>query len=410
MRRFAVLLIALQLSLLSCASASDRIRTLLIGQVVPETCPLQLWFDSEPLVDYTMVPTKVYWSMGYDDAKRFIKIYFPRNRAQTEAYDFFMFVNPYFEPFTPNQVENMRSAIVEGGSGAFQTLGGITINWADLNTPWLQSTLAPIFPNDPDAALVWEQNKVGNLPYKVILEEDESLAPVLKAFKPLGIEETPGYWTIVLMVPQEGATVWARAVGAYPGVLDGDPPWLLSWRFGEGMTWSVADDLDCPWWWGIFQPSEQRYGLDILMNIILHSLDRPLPKDVVLVNAVRQSFMSYIDAASRLTSVLDFVEKFGANTNRLMDDREKIDLTLQAAKESYMDGFYEEALVGSRDAIDSLLGLEEDAIDLKRQALAWVYVIEWTSVTGTGMLVGVAVYLLMVRRRLYRQVGVTRLA
>jgi hypothetical protein len=405
-----VLLIALQLSLLSCAFASDQIRTLLIGQVVPETCPLQLWFDSEPLVDYTMVPTKVFFSMSYDDAKRFVKIYFPRNRAQIEDYGFFMFVNPYFEPFTPSQVENMRSAIVEGGSGALQTLGGITINWADLNTPWLQSTLAPIFPNDPDAALVWEQNKQGNLPYKVILEEDESLAPLLKAFKPLGIEETPGYWTIVLMLPQEGATVWARAVGAYPGVLDGYPPWLLSWRYGEGMTWSVADDLDCPWWWGIFQPSEQRYGLDILMNIILHSLDMPLPEDVVLVNAVRQSFMSYIDAASRLTSVLDFVEKFGANTNRLMDDREKIDLTLQAAKESYMDGFYEEALVGSRDAIDSLLGLEEDAIDLKRQALAWVYVIEWTSVTGTGMLVGVAVYLLMVRRRLYRQVGVTRLA
>ena len=388
--------------------ASDRINMLFIGQVVPETCPLQIWFDSEPAATYTMVPTKVHYRMSYEDARRFIKIYFPRNRAQAWDYDFFMFVNPYFEPFTPVQVDNMRSAIVEGGSGAFQTLGGITINWADLNVPWLQSTLASVFPNDPEAAGTWEGNKQGNLPYKVVLEKDENLAPVLKAFLPVGIEEVPGYWTIVLIIPQEGATVWARAVGAYPGVSGAPHPWLLSWEYGEGMTWSVADDLDCPWWCGIYQPSEQRYGLDVLMNIAYHSLGRPLPGDVVLVNAVRTSFRSYQEMASRFNSVLNFVEKFGANTARLFDARERVDLDLESAMDMYLEGWYQDALDASESASDDLLALEDDAIELKREALLWVYIIEWATVLGTSMVVGVVVYMLMVRRRLYRQVGITR--
>lgn len=404
------LLLALLTTLLMITPvmATERMNMLLMGQVVPETCPLQVWFNSEPMVEFTMVPTKVHLRMSFDDARRFIKIYFPRNRDQTEEYDFFMFINPYFEPFTGSQIENMRATIVEGGRGAFQTLGGITINWAELNTPWLESTLAPIFPNDPDAAGVWEGNKLGNLPYKVIVERDETLPPVLKAFLPLGIEEVPGYWTIVYIAAQEGSTVWARAVGAYPMIAGGPHPWLLSWRFGKGMTWSVADDLDVPWWCGIYLPSEQRYGLDILMNIVLHSLGKPLPENIVLVNAVRQSFQLYQEMGSRLGSVLDFVEKFGANTARLFDDRERVDLDLESAMEMYLEGRYQDALDASESAIEDLLSLEDDAIELKREALMWVYIIEWATVLGTSMVVGVAVYMLMIRRRLYRQVGLTR--
>ncbi len=401
-------LILVAIFILAPVSANERINMLLIGQVVPETCPLQGWFDSEPAVTYTMVPTKIHYSMDHEDARRFIKIYFPRNREQAWDYDFFMFINPYFEPFTSVQVSNLRSAVVEGGSGAFQTLGGITIDWTNLNTPWLQSTLAEIFPNDPSAAGTWAGSKEGNLPYKVILEKEKSLPPVLKAFLPVGIEEVPGYWTIVLILPQEGATVWARAVGAYPGVTGAPHPWLLSWRYGEGMTWSVADDLDCPWWWGVYKPSEQEYGLDILMNIAYHSLDRPLIDEVVLVNSVRRSFRRYQQRDSGLTSILAFVENFGASTEGILEAREKLDQDLGNAMDLYLDGRYQEALEASHDAIDGLVSLEEDSIELKNEALMWVHIIEWATVTGTGMVVGVAVYLLMIQRRLFRQVGLTR--
>jgi len=53
---------------------------------------------------------------------------------------------------------------------------------------------------------------------------------------------------------------------------------------------------------------------------------------------------------------------------------------------------------------------EKDAIDLKNMALLWVYVIEWSIVTATALIAGFVLWSLMVRRKLYQEVGATRLA
>jgi hypothetical protein len=53
--------------------------------------------------------------------------------------------------------------------------------------------------------------------------------------------------------------------------------------------------------------------------------------------------------------------------------------------------------------------ISNEAIRLKDQALLWVYVIEWLSVTGMGLLSGLVAWTLMIRRKLYRQVEATRL-
>jgi hypothetical protein len=46
---------------------------------------------------------------------------------------------------------------------------------------------------------------------------------------------------------------------------------------------------------------------------------------------------------------------------------------------------------------------------MKDRALAWVYVTEWLAITGTTMICGYVLWAIMVRRRLYRAVRVTRL-
>jgi len=401
--------LVLVLLLTSPVFCLDRINFLFIGQVVPETCPLPFWFESEPSATYTLVPTKVHWRMRYEEAQRQVRLYFPRTRAATWKYDFFMFINPYFEPFTPSQIDYMYSAIVERGSGGFQTLGGITIDSAEPNFAWLQSALAPIFPNDPTAIELWRQETQGRAPYRVILERKKDLAPVLTPFLEVGIERVPGYWYIVPMAPQEGATVWARAVGAFPKISGPPLPWLLSWRAGSGMTWSVADDLDCPWWSGIYQPSEQKYGLDILMNIVLYSLDRPLPQDIILVNALRQAFRAYSERTSTINAFIDFVEKFGANSNRITADKQAVDAIIREAMELYVEGRYDEAKDLAEKAHAALGEFERRTIRLKDEALMWVYVTEWAAVTGTGFLAGYVLHALMLRRRLYRQVQGTRL-
>ncbi len=396
-------------ALLQSCTGAERIRVLLVGQVTPEHCPAPIWFDYEPMVAYSLVPTKYYQVMSFAEAQRFVRIYLPRNRDEMAAQDFFMFINPYFEPLTPAQIDNMRFAMVEQGSGAFQTLGGITIDWTNVNWPWIQSALAPIFPNDPDAYPVWEQHKsTGNQPYKVIVNRDPKLPLVLQMFIPLGIEQVPGWWTIVLIVPQEGATVWARARGAYPAYSTEPPAWMVSWKYEKATTWSVADDLDCPWWGDTYYPSQQKYGLDILMNVVLHSLGRSLPQDIVMVNAIRQDFERYSKRTSTISSFLDFVESFGADLRRANERKAEIDAMMDHAKNLYLDGLYADALDQSEAAHGALGEMETMAMKLKDEALMWVYIIEWTAVAGTCMITGYLLYALMIRRRLYREVTVTR--
>lgn len=45
---------------------------------------------------------------------------------------------------------------------------------------------------------------------------------------------------------------------------------------------------------------------------------------------------------------------------------------------------------------------------VKERALMWVYLIEWSVITGTFGVVGFATWTLMLRKRLYREVETTR--
>jgi dolichyl-phosphate-mannose--protein O-mannosyl transferase len=55
------------------------------------------------------------------------------------------------------------------------------------------------------------------------------------------------------------------------------------------------------------------------------------------------------------------------------------------------------------------MGITRDAVKLKDEALFWVYISEWLVVTAAAMVAGVVVWSLMVRRRMYRAVGTTRM-
>ena len=52
--------------------------------------------------------------------------------------------------------------------------------------------------------------------------------------------------------------------------------------------------------------------------------------------------------------------------------------------------------------------VEDEAVKAKNQALLWIYAIEWLVVTGTLMIGGFILWSLMVRRKLYREVDVSR--
>ena len=74
----------------------------------------------------------------------------------------------------------------------------------------------------------------------------------------------------------------------------------------------------------------------------------------------------------------------------------------------YIEQDYQASLEAIAPLLDELVELQRMAIDLKDKALLWVYVTEVCILTGTSMITGAVVWVLMIRRRLYREVGTTR--
>jgi hypothetical protein len=80
----------------------------------------------------------------------------------------------------------------------------------------------------------------------------------------------------------------------------------------------------------------------------------------------------------------------------------------EEAEELYIDQRYEESAAVLQMATVRFEEINEAAVKLKDQALLWIYIIEWSAVSATSLVTGVILWALMVRRKLYREVGITR--
>jgi hypothetical protein len=171
----------------------------------------------------------------------------------------------------------------------------------------------------------------------------------------------------------------------------------------------VADDLDSTWWSNVHYKSQNEYAGDVFFNILLYSTGRSLPENIFIIHDLRGRYLNYNRERGFLISLLDFIDRFGANTRNVETRMGEIDLLNEESSDAYRSSDFERALTLIDDAVDRLVSLSSDAMKLKETALFWVYMTEWLVVTGTLFLSGSAVYSLMIRRKAYREVRVTRL-
>ena len=203
---------------------------------------------------------------------------------------------------------------------------------------------------------------------------------------------------------RQGAVVVARTRNHPPGL-----PALAYMNVGKGR--SVALDHD---WGGRADFAFVPYGAvwewapHFFCSLVYYAAQIPIP-DPVLDKAAKEKFSEYRETKTLVLSVIEFADKFNANTAPLLRKLGKIEDAKKDAERMYiaMD------LAGSSKKMDELIGqmkkLVEDAMKVKDRALMWVYAIEWLVVTGTSMLCGYFVYMVMIRRKLFREVGTTRL-
>jgi hypothetical protein len=107
--------------------------------------------------------------------------------------------------------------------------------------------------------------------------------------------------------------------------------------------------------------------------------------------------------------MMEWADAFGANILPLSQELTLLEMDVESAALSYLDQEYILCITSMESMEPRIASITGDAVRLKDEALFWVYLSEWLAVTSVGMVSGVVVWSLMVRRRMYRSVGVTRL-
>jgi len=377
---------------------SGRIRMLHIGDAFNRHGFAATFFFSDPRISSTPVPAEVAIT-GYKDAQRYYRMYLPRSeRDVRENVDVVCIAGAFQYQIGRRFLEWTRDAVIEDGVGFLMaddpaSFGGT--GWRGVQNNWAETPVGVVLPvecatNSKD----WSQ-----APFKVdIVLPDHPLVKGLPWDETVWIAHNRVY-------DRQGAVVVARTRSNPPGL-----PALAYMDVGRGR--SVALDHD----WGgragyAFVPSGAvwEWAPHFFCSLVYYAAQLPIP-DPVLDKAAKEKFAAYRETKTLVLSVIEFADKFNANTAPLLRKVATIDEARTDAERMYI----EMDLVGSSRKMDELISkmkkLLDEAMKVKDSALLWVYTIEWLSVTGTSLLCGYVLYMLMIRRKLFREVGATRLA
>jgi hypothetical protein len=105
---------------------------------------------------------------------------------------------------------------------------------------------------------------------------------------------------------------------------------------------------------------------------------------------------------------MEFVEKFGAKISVGEEHLNQIGETYKDAQRLFIQQEYQDSLTVLYEIEEEFQLLSQELVELKSRALLWIYIVEWLTVSGTAIICGVVLWTLMVRRRLYREVKITR--
>jgi hypothetical protein len=212
------------------------------------------------------------------------------------------------------------------------------------------------------------------------------------------IKEMPFYTGLIVFSPKSEENV----------ILESNPfglPILMYHDFGEGSSMIHAPDWTPGW--GMYVQDWEYFG-DWISNIFHMLSGLKIPQDPVLMHALRDHISEYEVSMRIVLSSIEFADKFGANTRSIDRLIGEIEEKRSQVTVLYIEQDYHASLEGIILLLDELIELQRVAIDLKDNALLWVYVTEVCVLTGTSMITGAAIWILMIRRRLYREVETTR--
>jgi hypothetical protein len=203
-----------------------------------------------------------------------------------------------------------------------------------------------------------------------------------------------------------GSTLVAEAVGTGSAF-----PWIAWWESGKGRVVGETQVFGSAGGGTstMYMHDHWEWYQDFVIYLVYFGVGKPVPDDIYRAHGLREEINTHLSRRSLVISLFEFVEKFGASTVALYDELEEINHLELEAEEFYRMDDYDSASEVFDEIQVAWMNLNARAIRVKENALVWVYVIEWITVTAASLIAGSVLWLLMVRRRLYREIGITRM-
>ncbi len=367
------------------------------GEPYPGVTPY-VFMRSEPHLQVTpVIASKDYMEFVFSEEqiRRSVRLYMPRTlNALLENYDVIIISDSNVASFTTNHLLWFKASVEEGLGlvmvGGHETFGAIASH-----PDWGQTPVGEVLPVETLHGHIgtgkvtiesWENPFIQSLPWRQDL-------PFLS------------WYTCNIVKPKAGSETLA-----IDSILSGDDqgwdnPFFCTWDLGRGRTFAFTGDWQ--YGWGV-EFIRWNYAPDFVINLMLYLSKKPLPEDLTLVHTVRALMATLEYRRSLLDALIAFVERFGASSSGIEQATRLADQGRRHVSEHYLRGEYDEALQAVREALDLINAAENVAERAKDRALLWIHLSEWLVITSASLICGLAVWTLMIRRRLYREVGVTR--
>ena len=369
---------------------TGRIRMLMIGETGSSNQEATYFLLSDPMVDLTIIPAGDVADV--ETSKRFVRIYLPRTRKKLttnfDVIELFDFV-PYV--LTDLHIKWMHDAIRDAGLG----LALVEMSWYAVSdwtgndaAAWMATVLYDAYPCD---MVIGKQNGITYY-MDIVLNDPLVDIPGLDKVQITGVGQHG------IQKAREGSkvyTVWSLKKEHA----------IVGGQYGSGTT------LMIPMGWDNVPPETEGnwdYYVDFVLNHAYYVARVPLPEDLNLARSIRLAFNEYLTRRTIAASLIEFIGKFGANTDTIEVMIADLGTQKERAQKLYIEGDFESSWEVLKEVLQGFQGLSEESMKLKERAFFWIYLVEWLAVTGTLLFCGMVLWSLMVRRRLYRQVEITR--
>jgi len=373
------------------SAETGSVRVLYIGEPVGGPGPYR-FMEQDPFLEMTPVQATTAW-YELDIIKRSLRIYMPRSYQNlVKKEDIVILSDANRNLFSGTTLKWFSDAVLKEGMGLLMT-GGRESFGAYFGMPdWTPTPVGKILPVESTG-----QNKGPDGKVEVLKPKNVFMAS-------LPWESIGGYGFFYGCNPvteRDGAEILAQLVPKV-GVVN---PFLVWWDIGEGRTFAMTADWTPA---GANEFLKWEFYPDFAVNLMLFIADVEIPPDPIQVHRIRRKLEEYHLKRSFVISLIDFISRLGANPSKVETMLKEADDGLREVRGMYVDYDFDGSLVRAQSLVEDLDLATKAAFRLKDQALLWIYVTEWAAITGTSMGTGFLLWTLMVKRRLYREVGTTK--